>query len=230
VLDRAGCSADTPPRRSGQSWLMASAANFGHRCTRLQTSTAVDRPDNAEDSLPVTAEGHRRDRDLGHPRERPPAAGPDSRALSLIARGVVGSIESTCLLLKNTVLRLCARPDLPPDSAFDRDSRGRCAGDASNMMAECWVLTASHAGPVSARLLASHGVRSDRRDRDRLRAFPRPVQRGHDDPPGQPWWNTWPGSPLPRLTDVPPIGVIISCPHGRRSRLQPKARPSATVP
>jgi hypothetical protein len=94
VLDRAGCSADTPPRRSGQSWLMASAANFGHRCTRLQTSTAVDRPDNAEDSLPVTAEGHRRDRDLGHPRERPPAAGPDSRALSLIARGVVGSIES----------------------------------------------------------------------------------------------------------------------------------------
>jgi hypothetical protein len=37
---------------------MASAANFGHRCTRLQTSTAVDRPDNAEDSLSVTAEGH----------------------------------------------------------------------------------------------------------------------------------------------------------------------------
>ncbi len=40
MLDRVRCSADTPPRRSGQSWLMASAGNFGHRCTRIQTSTA----------------------------------------------------------------------------------------------------------------------------------------------------------------------------------------------
>ena len=30
------------------------------------------------------------------------------------------------------------------------------------MMADCWVLTASHEGPVSARPLASRGVRSDR--------------------------------------------------------------------
>jgi len=71
------------------------------------------------------------------------------------------------------------------------------------MMAECWVLTASHAGPVSARPVgASRGVRADRRDRGQPRAFPRPVQRGHDDRPGQPWWKAWPGFPLPRLTDV----------------------------
>ena len=63
MLDRVGCSADTPPRRSGQPWPMASAGNFGHRCTKIQTSTAVDRPDSAEDCrLPVTAEGHREHR------------------------------------------------------------------------------------------------------------------------------------------------------------------------
>jgi len=51
-------------------------------------------------------------------------------------------------------------------------------------------------------LLASLGVRSDRRDPGQPRAFPGPVQRGHDDPPGQLCRNTWPGFPLPRLTDV----------------------------
>src|SRR6266478_3401647 len=39
---------------------------------------------------PLTAESH----NLGHRRGRRPASGPDSRALSLIAHGVVGSIES----------------------------------------------------------------------------------------------------------------------------------------
>src|SRR5882724_11565200 len=65
-------------------------------------------------------------------------------------------------------------------------TRPLCWRCIANMMAECRVLTASHAGPVSARLLASRGVRSDRRDPGLPRAFPRPVQRGHDDPPGQP--------------------------------------------
>ncbi len=53
-------------------------------CTARRTSTA-------EDSPPLTAEGHSRPRghgrDLGHPRDRRPATGPDSRALSLIAPG-----------------------------------------------------------------------------------------------------------------------------------------------
>jgi len=70
------------------------------------------------------------------------------------------------------------------------------------MMAECWYWQRATQGRFPHALLASRGVRADRRDRGRPRALPIPVQRGHDDPPGQPWWNTWPVFPLPRLTDV----------------------------
>ena len=82
-------------------------------------------------------------------------------------------------------------------------TRPLCWRYIANIMAECWVLTASRAGPVSARpCWPRAGVRANRRDPGQPRAFPRPVQRGHDDPPGQPCWNTWPGFPLPRLTDA----------------------------
>jgi hypothetical protein len=116
---------------------------------------------------------------------------------------VVGSIESHLFTPQNPALRFCARPTFLRLGVRPGLTRPLCWRYIANIMAECWVLTASHAGPVSARpCWPRAGVRANRRDPGQPRAFPRPVQRGHDDPPGQPCWNTWPGFPLPRLTDA----------------------------
>ena len=115
---------------------------------------------------------------------------------------------------------LSARPGL---------TRPLCWRCITNMMTECRVLTASHAGPVSARPIGSRGVPADRRDRGQPRAFPRPAQRGHMIRPVSrdgihgPGFRC-PGSPMCSSR------VIISCLHGRRARLRSKGPPSAAVP
>ena len=162
--------------------------------------------------------------------ERRHAAGPDSRALSLIARGVVGSIESHLFTPEDHCPQTLRTAGLPSGlSVRPGLTRPLCWRCIANMMAKCWVLTASHAGPVSARLLASRGVRSDRRDRGQPQPSPdpyseammiRPVSRDGIHGPGF----RCHGSPMCSSR------VIISCPHGRRARLRSKARPSATVP
>ena len=112
---------------AGQDWRYPTrmTRDHGRRLPRSIVTFTICVPE------PGTAEGHRYGRDLGYPRERRHAAGPDFPALSLTARRVVGSIESHLFTPEDHCPQTLRTVGFSSGSAFDRDSRGRCAGDAS---------------------------------------------------------------------------------------------------
>ena len=110
-------------------------------------------------------------------------------------------LSHTYLLPRITVLRLCARPASPGLSVRPGLTRPLCWRCIANMMAECWVLTASHAGPVPHAYWRRAGfdqigaIQASREPSPDLYSevmIIRPVSRDGIHGPG----------PLPRLTDV----------------------------